>query len=122
MIAAIPSRRGALEVVTPPDRPPDDEDAGGTGPNTLPSELGRYAGHGMTIALSTAAFAWGGVWLDDRLGTEPVFVLVGVFVGFGAGFYSMYRDIAPGAGTAGGSGDDGPPGDDPGDGRRAGPS
>ena len=121
MIAAIPSRRGVLEAVTPPDRPSSEEEAGGSGPQTLPAALGRYAGHGMTIALSTAAFAWGGVWLDDRLGTEPVFVIIGVFVGFGAGFYSMYREIAPGGGASAGASDDRPPGDDGGRDREGGP-
>lgn len=88
----------------------------------MPAALGRYAGHGMTIALSTAAFAWAGVWLDDRLGTEPVFVLVGVFVGFGAGFYSMYRDIAPAAGEGADEDEDGPRDAGPGGDRRAGPT
>lgn len=70
---------------------------------TLAGELGRYAGHGLTIALSTALFAWLGSWADDRLGTSPVFVLLGVFVGFGAGFYSMITKLG-GAGDTGESG------------------
>lgn len=81
-----------------------DEGRGADGhdePAVLASELGRYAGHGLTIALSTALFAWLGSWADDRLGTEPALVLVGVFLGFGAGFYSMLsklRGDAPGDG------------------------
>lgn len=69
----------------------------------LAGELGRYAGHGLTIALSTALFAWLGSWADDRLGTSPVFVLLGVFVGFGAGFYSMITKLG-GAGDTDESG------------------
>jgi len=65
------------------------------------SELGRYGGHGLTIALSTALFGWLGVQADERLGTHPLFVILGVFVGFGAGFYSMYRDLT----AVGGRGD-----------------
>lgn len=38
-------------------------------------------------------FAVGGNWLDGRFGTKPLFVLLGVFVGFGAGFYSMYSRL-----------------------------
>ncbi|MEN8143815.1 MAG: AtpZ/AtpI family protein [Gemmatimonadota bacterium] len=55
--------------------------------------VGRYAGFGLTLGLSTALFAWLGNLLDDRLGTAPFLVLLGTFVGFGAGFYSMYRHL-----------------------------
>lgn len=67
----------------------------------MASELGRYGGHGITIALATALFGWLGVQADEWAGTKPLFVLLGVFVGFGASFYSMYRKL-----TAGGAGDD----------------
>lgn len=75
-----------------PPESPDREDHEPAGGGTA-VELGRYAGHGLTIALSTALFAWAGVWVDERLHTAPLFVTVGVFVGFGAAFYSMYRDV-----------------------------
>lgn len=97
---------------SPSSRGSDDEQGQST--SSLTSDMGRYGGHGLTIALSTALFGWLGVQADDRLGTEPLFVLLGVFVGFGAGFYSMYRDIAPIAGKPGEQGEDGeegPPGD-----------
>ncbi len=55
--------------------------------------VGRYAGFGLTLGLSIALFAWLGDLLDDRLGTAPFLVLLGTFVGFGAGFYSMYRHL-----------------------------
>ena len=57
------------------------------------SQVGRYGGHGITLGLSIALFAWLGLKLDERLGTEPLFVLLGTFLGFGAGFYRMYRDL-----------------------------
>lgn len=56
----------------------------------LAAQLGRYTGFGLTIGLSTALFAWLGTLIDERLRTEPLFVIVGAFLGFGAGFYSMY--------------------------------
>ena len=34
-----------------------------------------------------------GIWLDKRLGSSPWFVLICVFVGAGAGFYSIYRKL-----------------------------
>lgn len=70
-------------------RAPDPHDDGG-GSTGLATELGRYAGFGLTLGLATAAFAWFGAWLDGRLHTEPLFVIVGAFVGFAGGFYSMY--------------------------------
>lgn len=57
------------------------------------AEVGRYAGHGLTIALSTGLFAWVGLRLDGWLGTGPLLVLLGAFLGFGAGFYSMYHRL-----------------------------
>lgn len=53
-------------------------------------QVGRYAGFGLTMGLGTALFAWLGTWVDERLGTEPLFVVIGAFLGFAAGFYSMY--------------------------------
>lgn len=72
-------------------RPPgtsggDDAD----GPAGTAVQLGRYAGFGLTMGLATALFAWLGTWVDGRLGTEPLFVVIGAFLGFAAGFYSMY--------------------------------
>ena len=34
-----------------------------------------------------------GQWLDRKLGTSPVFLMLGVFVGAGAAFYGMYRKL-----------------------------
>lgn len=95
-------------------KPPrtSERDDGGTGgrdeSTTLAGDLGRHAGYGLTIALSTALFAWLGSWADDRLGTEPALVLLGVFLGFGAGFYSMMAKlgiVGPEAHDDGGDGE-----------------
>lgn len=69
-------------------RPPEDE-AGDRPPSTA-SQLGQYGGFGLTIAASTALFTWLGSLLDERLGTKPLFVLIGAFSGFAGGFYAMY--------------------------------
>ena len=61
--------------------------AGGSG---SPQE---FAGLGLTLGLAIALFAVGGNWLDERLGTKPLFVLLGVFLGFGGGFYHMYSRL-----------------------------
>jgi len=51
------------------------------------------AGAGLQFAASLVVFVFVGQWLDRRLGTAPVFLLVGVFVGGGGSFYSMYRRL-----------------------------
>jgi F0F1-type ATP synthase assembly protein I len=56
-------------------------------------DVGRFGGHGLTLGIATALFAWVGSILDGRFHTEPLFVLLGTFTGFGAGFYSMYRHL-----------------------------
>lgn len=50
----------------------------------------QYLGYGLTWALATGLFLGVG-WLVDRwLGTMPLFLIIGTFVGAGAGFYSLY--------------------------------
>ncbi len=59
----------------------------------LVSAAGHYMGFGLSWALSTLLFLMGGWWLDGKLGTMPLFLILGAFVGGGAGFYSLYRHI-----------------------------
>ena len=54
---------------------------------------GEYAGLGLQFAVSILLFLYAGQWLDRRLGTEPWLMIVGVFTGAGASFYSMYRKL-----------------------------
>ncbi|MCC6319605.1 MAG: AtpZ/AtpI family protein [Gemmatimonadaceae bacterium] len=56
-------------------------------------KLGRYAGVGLQFAVSILVFLYIGQWVDGRLGTEPWGLIVGVFTGAGAAFYSMYRRL-----------------------------
>lgn len=69
--------------------PLSDEDR----PRGTLAEVGRYSGYGLTLGIATALFAWIGSVLDERFHTGPLFVLLGTFTGFGAGFYSMYRHL-----------------------------
>lgn len=57
------------------------------------ADVGRFGGHGLTLGIATALFAWIGSILDERFHTGPLFVLLGTFTGFGTGFYSMYRHL-----------------------------
>jgi F0F1-type ATP synthase assembly protein I len=55
--------------------------------------LGTMAGLGLQFALSILLFLWAGQWIDEKLGTEPLFLFLGVFLGAGGSFYSMYRRL-----------------------------
>lgn len=36
---------------------------------------------------------FGGRWLDSQWGTEPIFLIIGLFIGLAAGIYSMLVSI-----------------------------
>ena len=57
------------------------------------SAAAKYGGLGLQFALSIILFLSVGQWIDRRLGTEPWFLILGVFTGAGAAFYSMYRTL-----------------------------
>lgn len=87
--------------------------AGATRTSTLP--VSELAGVGIQFAAAVVAFTFAGIWVDRRLGTSPIFTLVGVLLGGGGGFYSLYRKLIAAqrcatagraAGSSGGTGDD----------------
>jgi len=55
---------------------------------------GEFAGVGIQFAFAIIVFLYAGQWLDNRLGTNGLFTIAGVFIGAGAAFYSMYRRIS----------------------------
>jgi F0F1-type ATP synthase assembly protein I len=71
-------------------------------------DLARYSGLGVQFAATVGAFALAGYWLDGRLGASPAFLLVGVFLGFGLGLYSMTKKF-PSSSRAKPRAKDGPP-------------
>lgn len=60
--------------------------------NDQPATSG-YAAAGLQFAVALVLFALGGNWLDKKLGSSPWFLLLGVFGGGAAAFYSMYRKV-----------------------------
>ena len=62
---------------------------------------GRYsAGHramgaGLTMAVTVGLFAFGGIWIDRKLGTRPWFLLLMVFLGIAGGMLHLIRVVAP---------------------------
>jgi ATP synthase protein I len=57
------------------------------------SSVGRFAGLGFQLVAAILLFLYGGQWVDRRLGTDPIFLLLGVFIGAAATIYSMYRSL-----------------------------
>lgn len=53
----------------------------------------EFAGFGLQFAASIVLFVFAGQWLDRRLGTGPLFLIVGLFLGAGGSFYSMYLKL-----------------------------
>ena len=58
-----------------------------------PLNMSNFAGAGIQFAVAIVLFLLLGQWADRKLGTSPVLLLIGVFVGGGAAFYSMYRRV-----------------------------
>lgn len=65
----------------------------GGDPKDLWRASGQYMGLGLTLALSVLLFLSVGAWLDRKLGTSPFLLILGAFIGAGAGFYSLYFHI-----------------------------
>jgi F0F1-type ATP synthase assembly protein I len=52
-----------------------------------------FAGVGLQFAAAIIIFLFAGQWVDEKLGTNGLFTIAGVFIGGGAAFYNMYRKI-----------------------------
>lgn len=99
--AELPENAGRREGREPGDRAPGGADRLAP-PGVLPesaderrerSRTMRYAGVGLQFGLTILVFLMVGRWLDRRLGTDPLFLYLGVFLGAGGAFYSMYRSL-----------------------------
>lgn len=77
---------------TVPDGGPVGGPPGGKGAGGGPS-VAEFAGVGLQFAVSILVFVYAGQWLDRKLGTAPWMLMLGVFLGAGASFYSMYRKL-----------------------------
>jgi ATP synthase protein I len=55
----------------------------------------RFIGVGWFIAISILLGVWGGLWLDGKLGTSPIMVIVGLILGLIVAFYGVYRMLLP---------------------------
>jgi ATP synthase protein I len=71
---------------------PADPRPGGA-PRGQGPQAGDLMGVGLQFAASILLFLFAGMWLDRTLGTSPWLLIAGVFLGGGAGFWSMYRRL-----------------------------
>ena len=57
----------------------------------------RYANlafsFGVTLVAAILLGLYVGGWVDRRLGTFPVFMLLGIFLGVGLGFYNLWSEL-----------------------------
>jgi ATP synthase protein I len=70
-----------------------DRRAAGGGRRAATPSMGEYAGVGLQFAFTIVVFMFAGMWLDRTLGTSPWLLILFVFGGATAGFYSIYRKL-----------------------------
>ncbi len=75
-----------------PSDPPPGAGPVRTGDGKGPSG-GEFAGLGLQFVIALLAFLYAGQWLDRRIGTTPWLSIIGMFLGAGLAFYSMYRKL-----------------------------
>ena len=54
----------------------------------------QFTGIGWYMAAAIVLPTLGGVWLDERAGTSPLFILLGILLGVTVAFYGTYRMVA----------------------------
>jgi len=55
----------------------------------------RLVGVGFFIGGSIVLGVVVGLWLDSKLNTEPILVIVGLILGIAVAFYGVYRMLLP---------------------------
>ena len=61
----------------------------------------RLTGAGFFIGGSITLGAFVGLWVDNKLGTKPIFVIAGLIFGIIVAFYGVYRMLLPLMGNKG---------------------
>jgi len=57
-------------------------------------DVAPYLGLGTSLAMTVLLGLGGGYWLDRRLGTAPLFLLLGGGFGLFAGLYNFFKLVA----------------------------
>jgi ATP synthase protein I len=63
-------------------------------PNGAWGYFALFSEIGLVLLATVLVGVLGGYWVDQQLRTLPVFVLVGLFAGLGAGARAVYRLIS----------------------------
>ena len=56
--------------------------------------VARLLGVGWYVAICIVGGVWGGVWLDEKLGISPLFLLIGLMLGLVIAGVGVYRMLA----------------------------
>ncbi|MFQ5602158.1 MAG: AtpZ/AtpI family protein [bacterium] len=67
--------------------------------------LALYLDLGLRFALAISLGVGGGYWLDSKLHTMPLFLIIGLFLGAASGFLSIYRTVYQDDSTKAGKGE-----------------
>jgi F0F1-type ATP synthase assembly protein I len=63
--------------------------------SSQPKNLLAYLDLGFRFAFSILLCTFGGYWLDSRLSTLPLFLILGALIGSTGGFLTVYRAVFP---------------------------
>jgi len=55
----------------------------------------RLIGAAFYIGLCIFLGIWGGFWLDNKMDTQPIFILGGFILGLIVAFWGVYRMVIP---------------------------
>lgn len=56
-------------------------------------QYGQLAGMGLQFGAAIVLFALAGHWLDGKISTTPLFLVLGVLLGFAGGTISLVRQV-----------------------------
>lgn len=62
----------------------------------------RLIGMGWYVGICLFLGVWGGLWLDNKLNTRPILVIVGLIFGLIIAFYGVYQMVLPSLRNRGG--------------------
>ncbi len=83
-----------MPVPASPSDPPVDRKKSVRDRGRALREAGPYLGLGTTLAATVLAGVGAGYWLDEKLGTQPWFLLVGGTLGVGASLTYFFRMVS----------------------------
>ena len=63
------------------------------GLGSLPPAFDLALRWGLTLAIAVLIGFFGGRWIDTRLNTTPLFLLIGVLWGIGGSFYYLFLQV-----------------------------